>query len=293
MFFKQINALLLQGLHDIAGVLLLILGKDQAIVALERLALLFLRDFMLPTMAGTLVHLQLLPILIQREDPLLAQFLIKAGISDPFFAVSWVLTWFAHNLNNLESASRMLDLFLASNPIMPVYVAVIMVLQRRDEVMALPADDIALIHGTLQTLPPLDASALDIIIMEASELFGRNPPEQFQKRAASITWNTDPSSCVTLYESDVVRERRLRLHSTKLRCELEAVQTQFAKNLEQNDASVSSRFPAPPTRLFRLKMLQQLPSRQVVAWGATTAVTIITAILSWWIMQNAEYTRHA
>jgi hypothetical protein len=38
------------------------------------------------------------------------------------FAVSWVLTWFAHALDNLNDVSRLFDVFLSSDPLAPLYV---------------------------------------------------------------------------------------------------------------------------------------------------------------------------
>ena len=43
---------------------------------------------------------------------------------EPFFALPWILTWFAHDINSLDSAARLFDLFLASHPLMPLYLSV-------------------------------------------------------------------------------------------------------------------------------------------------------------------------
>lgn len=64
----------------------------------------------------------LLPVLREVDPPLHAH-LTAAGMQDMHFALSWYMTWFAYNLDQLQDAARLYDLFLASHPIMPIYAA--------------------------------------------------------------------------------------------------------------------------------------------------------------------------
>lgn len=41
----------------------------------------------------------------------------------PFYALSWILTWFSHDLEDYRKVIRLIDLFIASQPSMPLYVA--------------------------------------------------------------------------------------------------------------------------------------------------------------------------
>lgn len=41
----------------------------------------------------------------------------------PYYALSWILTWFSHDFEDYEKVVRLLDLFIASHAIMPVYIA--------------------------------------------------------------------------------------------------------------------------------------------------------------------------
>ena len=41
----------------------------------------------------------------------------------PYYGLSWLITWFAHNVPDLEQIARLFDLFLASHPLMPLYFA--------------------------------------------------------------------------------------------------------------------------------------------------------------------------
>ncbi|RUP43469.1 hypothetical protein BC936DRAFT_137129, partial [Jimgerdemannia flammicorona] len=73
-----------QGFHDVCTCFLLVLGKREAIPAAENVAL--------------------------------------TGVM-PFYTLSWVLTWFSHDLTDFDKVMRLFDLFMASTPLMPVYAA--------------------------------------------------------------------------------------------------------------------------------------------------------------------------
>ena len=40
----------------------------------------------------------------------------------PYFALGWFITWFSHSVQQLDQISRLFDLFMASHPLMPLYV---------------------------------------------------------------------------------------------------------------------------------------------------------------------------
>ena len=107
-----------QGYHDIVQVLLLVLGVNAAIAAVSRLSLLRIRDFMLPTMAGTEPHLQLLPAILHAADPTLAGHLSQC---QPFFALPATLTLYAHEIEEYGSIARLFDFLLASEAAVSVY----------------------------------------------------------------------------------------------------------------------------------------------------------------------------
>lgn len=53
------------------------------------------------------------------------------------FAVSWVLTWFAHGLDDVDDAARLFDVLLGSDPLMPLYVGAAAIVADRDALLAL------------------------------------------------------------------------------------------------------------------------------------------------------------
>lgn len=107
-----------QGYHDIAQVLLLVLGIDAALTAIARLSLLRIRDFMLPTLTGTEAHLQLIPSILQAADRELYGHLSQ---TQPFFALAATLTLYAHDIEEYGQIARLFDFLLASEAAIPVY----------------------------------------------------------------------------------------------------------------------------------------------------------------------------
>eukprot|EP00033_Pygsuia_biforma_P001717 GCRY01001923.1.p1 GENE.GCRY01001923.1~~GCRY01001923.1.p1 ORF type:complete len:356 (+),score=44.10 GCRY01001923.1:118-1185(+) len=158
-----------QGFHDICTVFLLVCGERVGGAVAERVALNHIRGSMLPTFECLLSVLSLLYTLIAHVDSELAAFLENSQVQ-PYFALSWMLTWFAHDVCSLSEASRLFDLFLVTHPLMPLYVAASLVLAHRTEVYARPEDDAAHLHSFLRALPESELS-LGPLIHRARQLF--------------------------------------------------------------------------------------------------------------------------
>ena len=47
---------------------------------------------------------------------------IQSAEMPPYFALGWFITWFSHSVQQLDQISRLFDLFMASHPLMPLYV---------------------------------------------------------------------------------------------------------------------------------------------------------------------------
>jgi hypothetical protein len=41
----------------------------------------------------------------------------------PYYALSWILTWFSHDFEQYEKVVRLFDVFISSEPIMLIYIA--------------------------------------------------------------------------------------------------------------------------------------------------------------------------
>lgn len=107
-----------QGYHDIVQVLLLVLGREHCIPAVERLSLLRIRDFMLPTMSGTEHHLRLLPAILNAADPSVYRHLSQ---TQPFFALAATLTLYAHDIEEYGDIARLFDFLLATEAVVSLY----------------------------------------------------------------------------------------------------------------------------------------------------------------------------
>jgi Rab-GTPase-TBC domain len=100
----------------------------------------------------TALRLTLLP-LIAYFDPEIHDFL-AACETEPFFALSWVITWFSHNIRDTELVKRLFDFFVVSHPLMPIYVSVAMVCHplNREDILQTECD-FSLVHQALSALP--------------------------------------------------------------------------------------------------------------------------------------------
>ena len=51
----------------------------------------------------------------------------------PIFATSWCLTIFAHDIENLDCVQRLFEVFMASHPLIIIYLVVAIMLEYREE----------------------------------------------------------------------------------------------------------------------------------------------------------------
>lgn len=167
-----------QGFHDIVQVILLVLGPTQSVAAVRCLSIFRIRDFMLPNISGAISHLHLLPAILYAADPALSTHLP----SNTFFAISAVLTLYAHDIQEYSDIARLFDFLLAREAVTSIYLFAAIVLSRKDELLELdPEEEKDMIHFTLSKLPKeLDLEAL---IEHSVALFNAYPPEKLPLRA--------------------------------------------------------------------------------------------------------------
>lgn len=78
------------------------------------------------------------------------------------FCLPWFLTWFGHSLNHYSDVVRLYDFFLASPPLMPLYLTAAIVHYRQDEVLAADCN-MASIHCTLSNVSYIVISVCNCI----------------------------------------------------------------------------------------------------------------------------------
>lgn len=159
-----------QGYHDICQVFLLVLRPPWRASVVARLSILRIRDFMLSSLEPTTAQLRLLPDLLAKADPKLRQHIATI---EPFYALAGTLTMYAHNIQAYRDIARLFDVFLAREPVFPIYVFAQIVINRRNEVLDIVEPD--MLQVVLSRVPPnMDLEAL---IAEATRLFDRFPPQ--------------------------------------------------------------------------------------------------------------------
>ncbi|XP_038654611.1 TBC1 domain family member 20 isoform X2 [Scyliorhinus canicula] len=169
-----------QGYHDIVVTVLLVVGERLAIALMEILSSHHLRDFMDPTMDSTKHILNYLMPILEKVHPELHGFMQRSEVGT-IFALSWLITWYGHVLSKFRHTVRLYDFFLASHPLMPVYIAAAIVLHREKEVLRCDCD-MASVHQLLSKIP--QDLPYEVLIVQAEELFSHYPPQELAKQAA-------------------------------------------------------------------------------------------------------------
>ncbi|CAK7266366.1 GTPase-activating protein gyp8 [Sporothrix epigloea] len=201
-----------QGFHDICQVFLLVLPPPICMPAVARLAVLRIRDFMLPTIDAAVQQLLLLPDILRKADPALWDHLRLAQHPRPFFALSGTLTMYAHDVQSLGAITRLFDVMLARPPAFSLYLFAAIVRAQRDALFATPADEPEMLHHILSKLPGQagrsrgdgngddgddsddekqnQPQSLDTLIADAVQLMADYPPHEL------LAWRSVPSSSV-------------------------------------------------------------------------------------------------
>ena len=77
-----------------------------------------IRDYLEPTLACSIAHCEIVYAVLHRTDPLLYAHLVAADLL-PHFSVSWILTWFTHDIDDLDTIRRVFDACIAQHPFYP------------------------------------------------------------------------------------------------------------------------------------------------------------------------------
>jgi hypothetical protein len=153
-----------QGYHDVACIFLHALGNDGGdkdplgvelpARVLGQVTQFQLRDSCRSSFDSFQQCLQwtLFP-LLAKLDPVLHNHLQDCDM-EPFFCLSWILTWFAHDVRDTNLVKRLFDAFLVSHPLLVLYVSIAMMTHPINRQILLDTDcDFAALHHTLSMLP--------------------------------------------------------------------------------------------------------------------------------------------
>ncbi|KXJ24234.1 TBC1 domain family member 20 [Exaiptasia diaphana] len=213
---KNPNLHYYQGYHDIAVTLLLVVGEDLGTALLEKISLHQLRDYMDATMEKTTKMLSFMHPIIKEADPELEKFLLRSEVGQ-MFALSWSITWYGHVLKDFDTIVRLYDFFLATHPLMPVYLAAALVIERREEIL-LGECEMSFVHHLLSRIPENFPYRVEEYIVSAIFLFDKYSPEKlasaadkYLKESMSVKKHSKFLQDLDHQRPDsVLRERRVR-----------------------------------------------------------------------------------
>ncbi|KAI8321714.1 hypothetical protein GQ54DRAFT_289186 [Martensiomyces pterosporus] len=141
-----------QGFHELSLTFLSVFGSERpATEASKMAALFFVRDAMSSNLDHVLQQLQLLYVLLKVTNPEIHELLVELEVP-PFFAISWVLTWFAHDLDDFQDICRIFDFLIVSPPMQVIYMVAAIINRSASEVLAFERD-FAMVHVGLTKLP--------------------------------------------------------------------------------------------------------------------------------------------
>lgn len=187
-----------QGMHDVAAVLLFVLGERGAYLCLRQMVKAQLRDCTRAGMEPVMELLGLLLPVLEQCDPELAQVVEHMGLP-PMYALPWLITLFAHNVASLAQLSRLFDLFLSSHPLMPLYASAVVMKGARNEIMR-HCRDPNQVHSLLMRLDVLREVGADELAQQAVVLFKHAPPDVLVKV------NRMPMYCAVLVDAYLERD---------------------------------------------------------------------------------------
>jgi TBC1 domain family member 20 len=164
-----------QGYHDVVSVLLLVISPENptstdqpwaseadfnlVLQANIRFTLFYLRDFLAKRLDPCLGWLKVLRNIIREEDEDLARRVVERANPLPFFALSWVISAFCHDLKfQSEEAKQVLDQVLVKGPEIILKLVAALILERGGRKIEGSDDgeneeDPAMLHHALAGLP--------------------------------------------------------------------------------------------------------------------------------------------
>lgn len=123
-----------QGFHDIATVIVLLFRKRPS--ECTRITFQLTLCYLDPFLSLSIVEIQSLFLtkvyrIIKQEDGTLFEQLERIP---NLFMLSWILTWYSHEIPQLPKIMRIFDEILATHPIFPIYLAAAILLSKRTEI---------------------------------------------------------------------------------------------------------------------------------------------------------------
>lgn len=162
-------------------------------------------------MDGTISYLELIPSLLRLADKQVADFIASISGFNPYFPLPWVLTLFSHDYT--PYSARIVDLMLASDPLMPIYLSTAAALSRKEQLLQLE-NEMPPVHNFLSVWPSW--IPVEYLLRRAREIHEQSPPDFLLKFVGP--------------------ERHLGSYAAPLRYEKDVVNVPYAKHLDLSKA---------------------------------------------------------
>lgn len=211
-----------QGYHDICLTFLLVSGATECLPLLENITLTHLTCYMETTMESTLKLLFNIMPLIDKISSQVAEHIQRAELG-VIFSLSWLITWYSHVMENLKIILRLYDFFIATDPLMPIYLGAIIVADKADEILSIDCD-MASLHTVITKFPTNinDFEKLENYINSAVQLFEDYPPdrlmilnEKWQEKCAQIKQEMEEKIRLERELEAKLRRRRIKQQLNK------------------------------------------------------------------------------
>jgi len=188
-----------QGFHDVAAVFIEVFEDDADLcyLLIEAVSKHFMRDFMGEDFHVVTDALSLILQIVKKVDVKLFAFLSKS-LTEPYFAVSWLITWFAHDLKDLDTVARIYDALVTSHPMFCLYMCTALVLSCKEDIFAMDCE-MSQIHNFLVNVCERKKVSFDKIIVKADSLMSALPPSRLKVLGSKDLRELIASKKVTMF----------------------------------------------------------------------------------------------
>lgn len=183
IFGKNLDLHYTQGFHDMCSVFYIVCGENLGLKLSENLAKRHMRDLVRDNMNVYQFILKLLfPLLSLIDNELYNKLVIESKVSS-IFALSWLLTWFAHNIETFNDITRLYDFFLSTHPLMPLYFTCSILMDEnyvRSKLLNINNLDQGKLHEFFQKYDWNDIN-FDLLIIKSDKIFNKYPPHDLYR----------------------------------------------------------------------------------------------------------------
>jgi hypothetical protein len=123
--------------------------------------------------------------------------------------ISWLITWFSHDVKDISTVARLFDSLLCSHPLYALYMCAALPLQNRMKILECESD-FATLHTTLVQMArdPFDVERL---ISDADKLMKNLPPNALQQQASSQLKRDIWLGSVQIFSSNDIKQPKIGL----------------------------------------------------------------------------------